>query len=128
MKTSERAEKVIKSLVKKDKWGNEKIEVTTSQLRKFLAGVNGLHNKVEIWELENNSEDDRLPVEIEDELDSLKVKLIYQSGREPKVKYFIEKAEIMKEIEAIQGSKKRFLEFSNYMEALVAYHKFYGGN
>ena len=56
------------------------------------------------------------------------MKLIYQSGREPKVKYFIEKAEIMKEIEAIQGSKKRFLEFSNYMEALVAYHKFYGGN
>lgn len=127
MKISERAEKVIKGLTYTDNWGNVKIEVTTSQLRKFLAGVNGLQNRVEIWELNNQIEGDKLPIEISDELDNLKVRLVYQSGREDIVKKFMDKAEILKDIDAIDCSKKRFLEFCNYMEALVAYHKFYGG-
>ena len=52
---------------------------------------------------------------------------MYECGREPKVKEFVKEAEIIELLKEIGQSKKNYLLFSNYMEALVAFHKFYGG-
>ena len=40
---------------------------------------------------------------------------------------FVEEADILKCIDEIGNSKSRYLLFNRYMEALIAYHKFYGG-
>ena len=39
----------------------------------------------------------------------------------------MKEAEIIDLLKEIGQSKKNYLLFSNYMEALVAFHKFYGG-
>lgn len=61
------------------------------------------------------------------EIQYMRVKLVYQAGRERNVKEFMETSELDKYIQQIGGSIKQFEEFSRYVEALVAYHKFYGG-
>ncbi len=92
--------------------------ITASQIRKFLSGVNLLQNKM-------NSENDTLSSETADEIKYLKVKLAYQAGREKKTKVLYDSLAPM--IDEIGNSRKKFLEFSKYVEAIVAYHKFYGG-
>ena len=120
-----RAEKVIKSL-ERDR--NNKIKVTTTQLRKFLAMANAIDNEVKLCELRNEIKDDKLPDKIVNEILSMKVKLVYQSGREQNVKNFVNKSDLMKEIDSINGKASKFKEFFNYLEALIAYRKFEGGD
>ena len=50
-----------------------------------------------------------------------------QQGRVPKVKEFVQQAEILEILKEIKQSKKNYLLFSRYMEALIAFHKYYGG-
>ena len=52
---------------------------------------------------------------------------MYECGREPKVKEFVKKAEIIDILKEINTSKKNYLLFSRYIEALIAFHKYYGG-
>lgn len=120
-----RAEQVINSL-DKDKRGN--IRVTTTQLRKFLAMANAIDNEVKLCELRDEIKNDKLPDKIVNEILSMKVKLVYQSGREQNVKNFVNKSELMKEIDNINGKASKFKEFFNYLEALIAYRKFEGGD
>jgi len=57
----------------------------------------------------------------------LKVRMVYEQGRDDAVKLFFEKSSLIPRLEGINGSKEKFLEFSRYFEALVAYHRFFGG-
>ena len=118
-----RAEKVINSI--KDNRGN--IRVTTTQLRKFLAIANLIDNEVKLCELRDEIKNDKLPDKIVNEILSMKVKLVYQAGREPNVKYFVDKSGLLKDIDNINGRASKFKDFFNYLEALTAYHKFEGG-
>ena len=118
-----RAEKVINSI--KDNRGN--IRVTTTQLRKFLAIANLIDNEVKLCELRDEIKNDKLPDKIVNEILSMKVKLVYQAGREPNVKYFVDKSGLLKDIDNINGQASKFKDFFNYLEALTAYHKFEGG-
>lgn len=122
-----RAESVIKSLSKNNKGV---IKLTTTQLRKFLAMANEIDNKIKLCELRDEIKDDILPEPIKNEILSMKVKLVYQSGRdrEDNVKEFIEKSQIMSDINNIDGKASNFKAFFNYLEALVAYRKFEGGD
>ncbi len=120
------AEKVIQSLQVKNKKGELVIDLTSSQIRKFLVAVNRIENKVSIYKAEHQGNAE-LTEELAMEIKYLKVKLAYQAGREREVKFFVEKAQLMQRIEKIGKNIKAFEKFSRYMEALVAYHKFYGG-
>lgn len=122
------AEKVIKSLVCEDSWGNKRIKLTTGQIRKFLTAVNRTANKVEIYRSQN-PQAKALPENMVGEIQYLQVQLVYQAGRERSVKEFIDKdhANLIARIKAIGNSFEKFEEFCRYVEALVAYHKFYGG-
>lgn len=126
MKTSyvEEAHNVIKSL-QRNRRGN--IELTTSQLRKFLLGLISIHNKIQGLPVLGELEDDRLSQEIIDEIQVLKVRLVYQCGRERAVRDFERKAGLISKIDNIKASRKAFEDFFTYVEALVAYHKFEGG-
>ena len=55
------------------------------------------------------------------------MKFAYQAGRDRKVKAFVEKANLMGELENIGESREKAILFCKYMESLVAYHKYHGG-
>ena len=52
---------------------------------------------------------------------------MYEAGREKSVKNFIEETGILDVIKNAKKDKESYLLFSRYMEALVAFHRYYGG-
>ncbi len=100
---------------------SSKNKVTTSQIRNLLALTADIYNDVII------SKDEKLNEDVKSRLNYLKVRFVYEAGRKPEVRDFVEKAEILECLDEIRGLKANYLCFSRYMEALVAYHKWYGG-
>ncbi|MFC2799440.1 MAG: type III-A CRISPR-associated protein Csm2 [Anaeroglobus sp.] len=134
----ERAENVMKSLKdesdgsgSKQYGSNRPVKmITVSQIRKFLAAVNSLTNKIERYKLLNPKEfkENGIPEDLAAEIQYLRVSLAYQSGRYPEeVKVFVDKADLLDKIVNIENDYKKYVEFARYVEALVAYHKYYGG-
>lgn len=98
--------------------------VTTSKIRKLLSVTADIYNDICLCV------DDKLDNSIIIRINYLKILCIYEAGRDDKntgVRNFIKKSEMIRCIEEIQGSKKRFILFNKYMEALIAYHRYYGG-
>ena len=123
---ADRAQKVMEKLSK-----NRNV-VTTSQIRKFLTAVNTVTEKVNVFRIQNPDTAEKLPEDLQAEIKYLKIKLAYQIGRNNSkwgnpVKDFADSADLMQEIDAVKDSTKAWQAFANYMEALVAFHKFYGG-
>ncbi len=71
--------------------------------------------------------DEKLSPELSSRIDYLRVRCVYEAGRTPVVKEFIEKAQILQALEEVKGSRERFILFNHYMEALVAYHRYNRG-
>ena len=122
----EKAEQVMLKL-KKEKM------VTTSQLRKFLTAVNTINGQVNLLKDKNGGQLAELPKDISTEVKYLKVKLAYQIGRAGRqdkknpVWSFEHEAGIFELLDGIGKDVGKYDEFAKYVEALVAYHKFYGG-
>ena len=107
--------------------GGGKLVITKSQIRKFLAAVNALTNKVDVYRAQH-VEAAALSPALASAVKYLKVQLAYQAGREPKkVQPFVETARLKERIDGIGTDLRAYEDFAHYMEALVAYHKFYGG-
>lgn len=117
------AEKVILDLKNQNKG---KIFLKTNQIRKFLTAVNAITNKVNVYKAKH-LDIMELPDELIGEVQFLKVKAAYQAGRERSVKDFMEKSHMKDEIDRVGKSIAKYEEFARYIEALVAYHKYYGG-
>lgn len=114
-----KAEYVIKKLAeKKDKRGNM---VTTSQLRNLLAMSADIYNMI------TAQTNDKLSDEIKGKIEYLKIRIVYDAGRDSKVKDLVKASEILECILEIQGSRKNFILFNRYLEAIVAYRKYLGG-
>lgn len=91
-----------------------------------MTAVNITANKVSIYR-SKYPQNKQLSDELADEIRYLQVKLVYQAGRDKVVKDFIDKAELLPMVKEIGNSIVKFEEFCRYVEALVAYHKYYGG-
>ena len=116
------AEKAIKKLSgEKNKNGKPIPLVTTSKIRNLLAMTADIYNEVA------NSKEETLSSELIGRINYMKIRFIYEAGREPKVRRIVEEADILSHLDEINGSRKQYILFSHYMEALVAYRKFYGG-
>ncbi|WP_302809341.1 type III-A CRISPR-associated protein Csm2 [Megamonas funiformis] len=128
----DKAELAIKSIRKPNKKNHDKlvIELKTNQIRKILTAVNILKNKVDIYKIAN-PQAKKLDEELQMEIEFLRVNIAYQIGREKGkenlVREFIEKADLLNMVKNINGDIKAFENFCRYIEALVAFHKFYGG-
>ncbi|TEB14037.1 hypothetical protein Psfp_03238 [Pelotomaculum sp. FP] len=97
-------------------------QFTTSKIRNILAQVSEIYNDVIA------GHDDVLSPDMQSRIEYLKVRLVYECGREPYVvKPFVDKAGLLELLNNIGDSRDDFIKFSRYMEALVAYHRFYGG-
>ena len=112
------AEKVMLSMQTEDRRGNKVIKFTTSKIRNMLTMVNGLYNDL----LKNR--DEILSDDLKGTIQYIKMRFAYEAGREKNVKEFIEKANLMKYLDDIGDSREKAMIFCNYMEALVAYHRY----
>lgn len=116
------AEKAMKELcAMRDKKEKEIKPVTTSKIRNLLAMTAAIYNDVVM------SQSEKLSSEIVGRINYMKIRFIYEAGREPKVKALVEKACLLDHISEIGNSRSQYILFSRYMETLVAYRKFYGG-
>jgi CRISPR-associated protein Csm2 len=116
------AEKAILSMGKKDKTGKIKIGITTSKIRNLLAMISEIYNDA------MHTQGDSLDEDMQSRIAYLKMRFAYEAGREPAVKDFVKKAEIFEAIDSIGKNKEQLIVFCHYMEALVAYRKYYFGN
>lgn len=114
------AEKVIKTLKDRE---NAVPMVTISKLRNLLSMTTDISNEVAAWQ------DEKLSAEICSRIDYLRVRFLYEAGRDTTkgVRNLVDEAGIIDILKNINGSRKKYLQYSRYMEALVAFHKYYGG-
>lgn len=116
------AEKVIIRLKnKKDRKGRNIPMVTTSKLRNLLTMTADIHNEV------MSQTEEKLEDHITSRIEYLRVRFLYEAGREDSVRDLVEEAEIIPFLKGINGNRENYLLFSKYMEALVAFHKYHGG-
>lgn len=116
------AEGVIPRLkARKDKYGKPIGLVTTSKIRNLLSMSSDIYNEVSV------SQSDVLSDRILSRIQYLRIRFLYESGRDEKVKAFVEEARLLEILKSIGTEKKNFLLFNHYMEALIAYHRFNGG-
>ena len=124
------AEDVIKYL-EKEKFSTftnakkgSKDTLTTSAIRNILGSTSEIYDMVRY----------QGPEAVRDKLAYLKVKLIYQSGRNAAVKRFVKVSKLIQALDLLEEKyyqkseeKDKIILFCRYMEALVAYFKYYGG-
>ena len=111
----DKAEKVIKSL-NRNKRDPKLFLLTTSKIRNLLSLTSTLFDESKVREYKD----------LADKIAYLRVQFVYQSGRETSVKDLVKKAEILDILKEI-NNKESLQRFCRYMEALVAYFRFYGG-
>ena len=117
----DQAENVIKSLKDEDKG---KL-VTTSKLRNILAMAADIYDKLLI---ESN---DLISDELNARIEYLRVRVIYEYGRDSSwpnlLQKFVDKSKLIIFLKQINGNRNNYIMFYRYLEALVAFHKYYGG-
>ncbi len=114
---AEKSIKMIKNAAKQ-----EKDVVTTSQIRNLLALIMEIYN-----ELVGEDAKKELSEDLILRMNYLKLRFVYECGRTPAVKTFVETSHLLKHLEEVLKSsekRKRFILFTRYMEALVAYRKY----
>ena len=99
-------------------------QISTSQIRKFLSAVNKISNKINY---RNNS--DILSEDIVAEIAYMRVQFAYIVGKDNKNEGLKKlHKELDDAIANINKNKNEFINFARYVEAIVAYHKFFGGD
>ena len=117
----DKVENTIKVLkTKKNQRGKPIGLLTVSQIRNLLAMSADILNEVLEYPEEKLSE------ELLDRISYLTVRFYYEAGRDEKVKSFIETANLLPFLKGIQ-TRKQYIQYYQYMEALVAFHKYHGG-
>ena len=94
--------------------------VSTSKIRNLYSLVMDIYNQ-EVRRME----DDLLP-ESAAKLSHLRVRVAYEAGRDSKVGSFVEEAHLLPYIKGVKN-RLDLIRLAQYMEALVAYHRYHGG-
>lgn len=115
------AENIIKGMLTQDRRGNTVMPLTTSKIRGILSMVSELYTEAQ------HTAGAELSAELASQVQYLKMRIAYEAGRDRDVKAFVEKAGLMENLSDVKRDKAKLLLFCNYMEALVAYHRYYGG-
>lgn len=98
--------------------------ITTSKLRNLLSLVTDVFNVEQL-----RTEPELLPESVS-KLQLMRIRVLYEAGREQNNKEFRDFMETSKLLEYLKGigtSRKALIQFAHYMEALVAYHRYLGG-
>ena len=115
------AEKAIKSLDnEKNDRGRPIRVVTTSQIRNLLAMTADIYNEVMLLRQE------QLDEELKGKISYLRVRCLYEAGRDESVKAFVQNSSLLEILPTIV-TKKDYILFNHYMESLNAWHKYCHG-
>jgi CRISPR-associated protein Csm2 len=99
--------------------------LTTSKIRNILSMSNEIYNSLIACTTE------KLDADLKSKLKYLKIRLVYEAGRDDgklkEIRNFIIKSELISALDFIGDSKALFEQYSKYLEALTAYHRFLGG-
>ncbi len=115
------AEKVMLELKTEKDEDYKKSVISTSKIRNLMSMVMDIYN-VEILRNDQTLLDESIQ-----SIAMARVRMIYEAGREQAVKDFLKKAKLLEYIKDIGSSRAKLIAFTQYMEALVAYHRFYIG-
>ena len=104
-------------------------QITTTKLRSIYSLI------LDIYNSERSRDDKALEEANRLKLQMIRVRIAYEVGREDRgnaVGTFIQNTNLIGYIKWIESnepgnSRENFMNFARYMEALVAYHRFYGG-
>lgn len=118
------ADEIMKNLIRREKEKNLKDEkkLTTSKIRNILAMFSDIYNEV-MFDLESTE----LSANSKSKINYMTIRLAYECGREKAVDSFNKQSDLLENIKRIGKNKENFILVFHYMEALVAYHRFYGG-
>lgn len=106
--------------------------ITSSKLRNILSMVSSIYNS------ERNGGEELTSMS-QKRLSMLRIRIIYEYGRNEKkdkdnggknaedVPRFIRETHILDYLLDIGSDREKFMDYAHYTEAIVAYHKFYGG-
>ena len=95
--------------------------ITTSKLRNWFSIANDIYN------VESRSTESKLKAESRMKLMNLRLRIVYDAGKDNIVLNFVTRANLLSYIKGIGESREQMIRFTHYMEALVAYHKYFGG-
>lgn len=98
------AERVIKALIVQEERNARNMPlVTTSKLRNLLAMSADIYNEV------INQKEDKLSEDICARIEYLRVRFLYESGRENSVKNLVVESKLMDVLKEINGSRKKYI-------------------
>lgn len=110
---------------------NQPKKVTTSKIRGLLSLV------TEIFNVENLRTEEALLPESVVKINLMRVRVAYEYGRDTgesvgkdkvyPMKDFITQAHLLEYLKGISTDRADLIRFAHYMEALVAFHRYYGG-
>ena len=109
------AERIMRSLMSGGK------TVTTSKIRNLLSLVTDIFNTENI-----RTEEKLLPDSIV-KLNLMRVRVAYECGRDDTVKVFVTQTKLLEYLKGISTDRADLIRFAHYMEALVAFHRYFGG-
>lgn len=103
------AERIMRSLMSQPK------KVTTSKIRNLLSLVTDIYNE------------EKLRPESVVKLNLMRVRVAYECGRDDTVKNFVAQTNLLEYLKGISTDRADLIRFAHYMEALVAFHRYFGG-
>lgn len=108
------AERIMRSLKNSGK------TITTSKIRNLLSLVTDIYNK------ESTSTEDKLQSDSVVKLNLMRVRVAYECGRDDTVKSFVTQTKLLEYLKGISSDREDLIRFAHYMEALVAFHRYFG--
>lgn len=122
----DKAENVMKAVTVKKSEG--RAGLSSSQIRKFLTAITSVKNKIDLYKMHHREDKEKFSRELALDVKLLKTTLYYQASRDNSgaVKNFVTKTDLPAMIDDVGRSYEKFHELYRYIEALVAFHKYYG--
>lgn len=99
--------------------------ITTSKLRSLMSLASGVYNT------ENLRTEPQLLPESITQLNLMRMHIAYECGRDFNVKKFVQNAHILNYLKWFSAeqpeSRRELINFYHYLEAIVAFHRYFGG-
>lgn len=99
-------------------------KVTTSKLRNILSLF------MDVYNTEILRNDAKLTDEDVANIQMARIRVAYECGRDlntREFREFVEEADLLPYLKNIGDSREKAIQYIRYLEALVAYHRFFGG-
>ena len=95
--------------------------ITTSKLRNILSLLMDVYN-TEMLRTEDTICEDSVV-----KLQMARIRIAYECGRDRNTKEFVDAAHLLPWLKAVDHSRAQAICYVHYLEAIVAYHRFFGG-